>query len=135
MKSLIEAKTDKNDSNNNFMNMFKGIIISFMLTLVLLFLYSVILTYTSISENTIAPVIIVITMISILIGSSITTNKIRKNGIVNGGIIGLTYILLIYIISSIIETGFSLNVYSIIMIVLSILAGMIGGIVGVNVKK
>ena len=31
--------------------------------------------------------------------------------------------------------GFGINVYSIIMIILSILAGMIGGIVGVNIKK
>lgn len=80
-------------------------------------------------------VIIISTIISILIGSSISTIKIRKNGIVNGGIIGLIYILGIYLISSMVEIGFALNIYSIIMIILSILAGMIGGIVGVNIKK
>lgn len=117
------------------MNIFKGIVISFILTLILLFVFSLILTYSSINENTIAPVIIVITMISILIGSSVSTTKIKKNGIVNGGIIGLVYILFIYIISSIVKTGFALNTYSVIMIILSIFAGMIGGIVGVNIKK
>lgn len=106
-----------------------------MLTLILLFLFSIILTYTNISENTIAPVIIIITIISILIGSSMSTIKIKKNGIVNGGLIGFIYILTIYIISSIVKTGFALNMYSIIMIILSILAGMIGGIVGVNTVK
>ena len=63
-----------------------------------------------------------------------TTNKIKKNGILNGGIIGLIYILFIYFASSITGNGFGLNVYSIIMIILGILAGMIGGIVGVNLK-
>ena len=63
------------------------------------------------------------------------TIKIKKNGIVYGGIIGIIYIIGLYIISSIVTTGFSLNMYSIIMIILSILAGMIGGIVGVNIKK
>ena len=117
------------------MNIFKGIIISFILTLILLFLFSIMLTYTSIGENVIPTVIIIATVISILIGSSISTIKIKKNGIVNGGVIGLIYILGIYLVSSIVQTEFTLNIYSIIMILLSILAGMIGGIVGVNIKK
>ena len=58
-----------------------------------------------------------------------TTSSIRKNGILNGGIIGLTYILFIYLASSVTGSGFSLNIYSIIMMALGILAGMIGGIV------
>ena len=58
-----------------------------------------------------------------------TTNAIRKNGIINGGIIGLAYIVFIYLASSVTGSGFSLNVYSIIMIALGIIAGMIGGIV------
>ena len=63
-----------------------------------------------------------------------TTSSIRKNGILNGGIIGLAYILFIYIASSITGSGFGLNKYSIIMMTLGIFAGMIGGIVGVNLK-
>ncbi len=123
------------ESRNNFMNIFKGIIISILITLILLFLFSIILTYTNIGENVIPAVIIIATVISILIGSSISTIKIKRNGIINGGIIGLVYILGIYLISSIAQMGFGINVYSIIMIILSILAGMIGGIVGVNIKK
>lgn len=117
------------------MNIVKGIAISFILTLILLFLFAIVLTYTNVGESAIAPVIIVITVISILIGSSISTIKIRKNGIVNGGIIGLIYILIIYLISSIVQTGFALNMYSIIMVALSIVAGMIGGIVRSKCEK
>lgn len=117
------------------MNIGKGIIIAFVSTFVFLFIFAIILTYTNISESIIPTVIIVITIISILLGSSISTIKIKKNGIVNGGIIGLSYILMLYLISSIVHTGFALNIYSIVMIILSILAGMIGGIVGVNRTK
>ena len=117
------------------MNIFKGIMLSFVLTLIFLFLFSIVLTYSNLSESSIPAVIILVTVISILIGSSISTTKIKKNGIVNGGIIGLIYIFIIYLISSIVQTGFILNIYSIIMITVSIVAGMIGGIVGVNIKK
>ena len=77
------------------------------------------------SESTIAPVIIVISIISILIGSSIGASKIRQNGLIYGGIMGLIYIGSIYIISSITKTGFNVNIYSIVMMILSVLAGMI----------
>lgn len=133
MKSLVETQNTNN--KNSFMNVFKGLVLSFIFTLILLFLFSIILTYTNVSEDTIAPVIIIVTIISILIGASMSTCKIKKNGIIFGGIIGGIYIISLYLISSIVETGFSLNMYSIVMIILSILSGMIGGIVGVNIKK
>ena len=61
--------------------------------------------------------------------NDMTTNEIRKNGIINGGIIGLAYILFIYLASSVTGSGFSLNMYSIIMMILGIVAGMIGGVI------
>jgi len=59
-------------------------------------------------------------------------SNVRKNGIINGSIVGFIYILTIYILSSLIEGSFSLNTYSIIMIIGSVLAGALGGIIGVN---
>ena len=104
-------------NENNIKRIFKGTIISILVTMLGLGMFSTLLTYTKISENTIPTVTIIITVISILIGSSLSMNKIKKNGLLNGAIVGLTYILFIYFLSSIIEGNFSLNVYSIIMII------------------
>lgn len=120
--------------NNYIIRISTGIAISILLTLVLLFVFSIILAYTNISETTIVPVIMGITGISILSGSSISTSKIKRKGIINGMIVGGAYILILYFISSILNTGFSLNTYSIIMMIIGILAGAIGGIVGVNLR-
>ena len=46
----------------------------------------------------------------------------------------IPYILTIYLISSITGTGFSINIYSLIMVIVSIITGMIGGIIGVNMR-
>ena len=118
----------------NFKYIFKGILISFIATIVLLIIFSAILTYSSVSENVISPVIIVITAISILLGSSIGNMKIKKNGLLNGGIIGGIYILLIYFISSMLNWRFGLEIQSILMIIAGIIFGIIGGIIGVNKK-
>ena len=112
----------------------KGIIFSFVATLVLLFIFSIVLTYTNISENTIAPIIIIITGISILIGSSLATVKIKKKGLFNGALIGGIYVVILYFLSSILNTGFGLGTSTIIMIIVGVITGMLGGIVGVNLK-
>ena len=115
-------------------NIFQGVFMAFVVTFVLLLIFSIILTYTDVSENIINPVIIVVTCISILIGSSIGNMKIKKNGLLNGALIGGIYILSIYLISSLLNWRFYLNFQGIIMIVLGMIFGILGGIVGVNKK-
>ena len=115
-------------------NIIKGVIISIIFTLIFLFIFSIILTYTSISESFISPVIIVITAISIFIGSSIGNIKMQKNGMLNGALIGGIYLLSIYLMSGIINQNFSLNTASIIIIISGMICGMFGGIIGVNKK-
>ena len=110
----------------------RGIFISFLFTLCMLIIYSVLLVYTNLSEQTIRPVIITITGISILIGSSLGTRKLHKNGLLSGGIIGASYILLLYLISSTVNSNFSINWVSIIMIIVGLIGGIFGGVIGVN---
>ncbi len=111
-----------------------GVGISLLASFIFLLLYATILSFTDVSESTIAPVIITITGISILVGSIISSRKINKNGIINGGLVGLIYILIIYFISSLLNGNFAINLQSIIMIVVAIICGIIGGIIGVNRK-
>lgn len=125
----------ENSEHKNLKNIIKGIITSLIATLILILIYAVLLTYTNISEDTIFPVVVIITGISILLGSSLSNIKIKKNGLLNGGIIGFIYILLLYLISSAFIGDFTVNTNSIILMIASILTGMLGGIIGVNIGK
>lgn len=120
--------------SKKFINIIKGVIISLITTLVLLFIFSIVLTYTNVSENLITPVIIVVTAISIFIGSTIANMKIKRNGLVNGALIGGIYLISLYILSGIINNNFSISVQSIIMIIAGMVCGMFGGILGINKK-
>ncbi len=121
--------------NNSINYIVKGLIVSLVFTFLSLIILSAILTYTSISENISNSAIIVINSISILIGSGLTTKNQKSKGLLKGGLCGLVYIGIIYLISSIISLNFLLNTSSIIMIITSIISGMIGGIIGVNINK
>lgn len=129
MKLNMEEKI-----SGSFFNIIKGTIIAIIFTLIFLFIFSIILSYTSVSESLIAPAIIVITACSIFIGSSIGNIKMQKNGLINGAIIGGIYLMSIYLLSGIINHNFSFTTQSIIIIVSGMICGMFGGIIGVNKK-
>lgn len=129
VKKIEDISKDKSS-----IKIIKGTVISIILSLILLTIYAALLSYTSISESTIVPVIITITGISILIGSSISSMHIKKQGMLNGALVGLVYMLTIYILSSIFLSSFEININSIIMISVGIVTGMIGGVIGVNLK-
>ena len=112
----------------------KGFAFSIICTLALLLIFSILLTYTNISEDIIPFSIIGISATSILIGSIVSTKKLNKNGLLNGGIVGIVHMILIYFSSSVLNTGFRMNFYTILMIVIGILCGIVGGIIGVNLK-
>ena len=118
--------------NNTYIKLAKGVLISFVTTLVGIFIFALVLNTTSLSESTTPIVILGISFISILLGATISTRKLHKHGMLHGGIIGGTYIALLYIISSTIHTGFTVNIYTIMMIIAGIIAGLLGGILGIN---
>lgn len=120
------------EMNKTLMTIIKGLAISVIFSLVAIFIFAIIISYTNFSENGVAPVMIGIVGLSILIGTAVSTWKLTKNGILNGGLVGLLYMLILYLVSSSLGTGFALNTNAIIMMLLGIIAGMIGGIIGVN---
>ena len=126
---------ERSNKNSNFINVARGSIIAITITLVCLVIFSVILANTEVAESTINPVIILVTAVSIFVGSIMSVSRISKRGIINGGIVGMIYFLAIYILSGIVNSNFSINISGIILIICGISAGMLGGIVGVNIKK
>lgn len=117
---------------NMIKNISAGVIKSFIITFILIMLISLLLVNTNISENIIGPGIFIITCISIFAG---TMSSIKNNGIIYGGIVGIIYITSIYLLSSILNGEFGITISSLILMILSILAGATGGVTGVNIKK
>ena len=127
----------ENISNNflsNFKNIMKGIVISFLITMGMLFVLAILLCYTNMKESLIEPCIIFVSSFSILIGSFLVMKKIRQKGLFYGMVLGIIYMLMIYLISSFISMNFSIGSGTIIMMLLGIISGVLGGIIGVNLK-
>lgn len=129
--------TEESEIKKKVMAIIKGCAFAIIFSVILLTIYALILVNTNVSENTIMPVVLIITGVSILIGGTISSRKIKKNGLIYGGVVGLVYTFILYLASSISMVGFSLSANSLLMLIVSVITGIIGGIIGVNlsVKK
>lgn len=120
---------------NNMMKIFlKGIVLAFIISLGLTFLLAVVLNFINISDGIIDFIIMFISSFSILITTFIIGRKLKKNGIFIGCILGISYVLVLYIISSIINMNFIITIKFLEIFVMSLIFGIIGGIIGVNLK-
>ena len=113
----------------------KGEIIAFIINIFGLIILSLIMTYSTISDNNIPTLVIAVNTLAILIGSSISTIKLEKKGIVNGLIIGVLYMLIYLLISLIFSGNINFSSKTILLIILGVIAGGIGGIIGVNLNR
>ena len=125
---------NQNGGVNKFLLMVKGITVSIMLTIGMILILSIVLSFSNVKESVIMPTVIFISSFSILVGGFLVAKRIDKSGIVHGSVLGFIYMLILYLISSIINFDFSLNVSSIVMITFGIIGGAIGGILGVNLR-
>ena len=125
----------KEKNRGNIFYISESIIIAVIITIIALLIFSIVLAKTDLSEDTMIPIITTSTAIAILIGAVMCGKKVSSKGIINGGLVGGIYIIILYVLSSLINREFSLNLSSIILIIVSIITGIIGGIIGVNFSK
>ncbi len=120
---------------NNVKNIFLGIGVAFLTTVITLIIVALLLSFSDVNESIEEPAIMIISALSGLLGGFMASRKIHKNGILNGGIIGISYFLILYLISSILNWNFVLSVKSIVMILVGVACAIAGGILGVNIQK
>lgn len=135
IKENIFKEGNSENLKTNIIRVVKGSLFAIVTSTIFLIIFALLLTYTNLSETSITPVVLAVVGISILMGSYFSTKKIQQNGILNGAIVGIVYMLILYIISSMVFMDFSLGIKSLIIIGCGMIAGIIGGIIGVNVNK
>ena len=117
------------------MTFIKGVLVSYIITIPTFVVFAFILSNTSFPEKYISPVVIITTVVSVMFAGLSVTKSIRSKGWLNGAIVGLAYIFILYMVSSLVFNDFSINKNVVTIAFLGVLAGITGGIIGVNLKK
>lgn len=125
----------KKKENNNFaVFLTKGVILSYVITIVFFVFFALLMTYTNLAERTIPTINSVIIMVSIVVGSMYIAIKTNKNGWLNGTIVGVVYILILMILRWIVLKDVVFDTYIFVKIIMAVITGAVGGMIGINIK-
>lgn len=133
IKYKNDGTKDKND--NIVFTIGKGVIYALLISLILILIYSILLSITEISESTIPTITTIIVMISISMGGIISTKNIESRGWLIGIIIGSLYMLILFLIGLIIKTDIEPGGFSIFKAIMGMIIGALSGIVGINLSN
>ena len=97
-------------------------------------LAALLLTYTPMSESLISPLVILTSVISVIISGVSASRDIRRRGLLTGAIAGILYSVILYLFSSLAGESIAISPYILIMTVVSLFAGAVGGILGINLS-
>ena len=115
-------------------NIFTSVLKGYIVSVILIFILSLVVTYTSFSETYSNIAMTVISSLGILIASLCASKKYTSLGWLHGIICGIVYNLVLYLFS-IAFLSFLPAQKGVLSFVLSgALFGVIGGIIGVNLK-
>ena len=120
---------------NSILIIGKGIIISILISLLLILIYGILLTYTRISESPMTTVIMIITIISITLSSIYVAMRVASRGWLNGAITGLLYMIIIFLISLLFKIGVPFDKFIFSRMLMGFVIGALAGIIGINLKK
>lgn len=134
-KKNVENKKHKDNRENKVISLTKGAIISYAITTIVFIVYGILLTYTEITEKNLQLVVMITTVVSVLIGGFISSRGIGSKGLIVGMFVGLTYAIIMIMIGLCLLPVLKITSKMIMIFILSISAGGIGGIIGINSKK
>ncbi|MGN1033801.1 MAG: TIGR04086 family membrane protein [Intestinibacter sp.] len=120
---------------SRIINIFKGLGYAYIFTLVVVLIYNALLTFTKLSSDNTGLVLSIIMTFGAAFGGFYACKQIKEKGMIYGLLEGLLYIIFLIILIFLAKENFSFEISMLYSIILTTLAGGIGGIIGVNFKS
>ena len=114
---------------------FKALAIPLVASLVLTVIFSVFVYFIDMSQRTISAVIFVLSALSVLLGAYILARKITEKGLLNGLVLSIFYLAVIFAVTLAVNGKVSFESGNVLRIFGCLLAGMLGGVLGINTKS
>lgn len=110
----------------------KGVLISYAITMAVFIIYALLITYTNLTEEYVAPLALIVTAISCIASGFVTAKAAKSRGLIWGIAAGGLYMAIMFSLGYATMPTYELNQKFVISLCLALLGGGIGGIFGVN---
>lgn len=128
-------KTIKTDGGISLGRCILNLLTAFAVTVILVMGFALVLCYSDLSEEWISRGAKAITLFSVGLAGALCAKSGRRRGWLMGGICGLLYMAVLYIAGYLVFGEFEFGAQSVMRIIYGVLAGIIGGIIGINLKR
>ena len=119
----------------SFKKIFIGALLSLVLSIVFVCILAIFVFFLNIPDRTITMLIFALSAISVFAGAFLLAKNVSCRGLLNGLFLAAIYFLILSAVSFAICGGISLESTNLFRRVATLLAGMLGGILGINGKR
>lgn len=133
-KTYSKKAQDEAANQSTYTVMLKSLAICFIMSFVMILVYALILSFSSMSDISMSKVTQTILIISIVIASIHGSRKVRHRGWLFGMALGLIFAVLLIPFGMAFGQDVALDLYLIAKLLVSAVVGAIGGIIGVNLS-
>ncbi len=130
IKNLYPTK-----EKNKLVNAITSLFLGYTLTFIVIIVYSLLLTYTSMTDKYIMFVVLTTTILSTALVGYQFARDAESRGIIWGILGGLLYGVVFIILGFFTAETYKFDSRTIFVLLFSIIAGGMGGIIGINNKK
>lgn len=134
MKSEIAVSDAKTGFKGGFTGIIINILMCFLFTVLWLIIFAFVLTYTDFPDKFVSPVVVILTVLSVMLAGFLTAKHRASKGWLTGAFTGILYMLILYILGSAIYNNVSFGINTFAMFALGLISGSFGGILGINLK-
>ena len=117
--------------NLNFRKILIGAGISFLLSLVLIALLTVLVYFGDFDDSTVSVFVLAVSVISVFVGAFVLARNIQGGGLINGLVLGLIYCLVLIVVSFLFG-GVVFDFSNITRLAVILASAMLGGVLGIN---
>jgi putative membrane protein (TIGR04086 family) len=111
-----------------------GVLVGYAITVIIFLGYSMLITYTAMSDNNLPIIVAVTTLLSVIVAGFDAARGATHRGWLWGMGAGFVYVLILLAIMMIFLRGFAVDSRTLTVTVLSVAGGGLGGVLGINFK-
>lgn len=120
------------EKNNSYLPAVEGVLRGFVITVILLLIFAVVMTFVEVSSRTSYIFYLITTILSIMYASIYAVRKIGQKGWLIGILVTLIYLVILYVVSIISGNSVVIGEGGFIRILLALIVGVLSGIIGIN---
>jgi putative membrane protein (TIGR04086 family) len=123
------------DKKSQIKMLVTGVLIGYAITCIVFLGYSLLITFTDMSEKNLPVVVAVTTLLSVMVAGFDAARGAMNRGWLWGMAAGLVYVIVLLVIMMSALRGFAIDGRTVTLMVLSVAGGGLGGVLGINTRK